>query len=259
MLFASDLDRTLIYSKRAVEPTRKDIECVETYYNKPLSFMLPSVMSRLKNLPKNITFVPTTTRSARQFARLHYFSQFDYSIIDNGGTILYKGEPLKEWENLTNKFISESPYSLETICELLNDSHRSKLGKKATVVDGKFIYTVVDNNLTEIQQFLEWYLDKDYWYYSLYYNKLYIFPKCVEKSLAVKYLKQRLGETFTICSGDGDLDINMLLSADVAITPKHGRVWRKYNVLHADTIVVPEGIIASEHIIDSVYALKSRY
>jgi hydroxymethylpyrimidine pyrophosphatase-like HAD family hydrolase len=72
VLFASDLDNTLIHSYRVAEG--RDI-CVETRDGKKLSFMSPEAHGILKDIAAKCTFVPVTTRSLEQYRRLLHLRQ----------------------------------------------------------------------------------------------------------------------------------------------------------------------------------------
>ena len=77
MLFASDLDRTLIYSPRTFdgEELKEEVCSVEIYENKPISFMTKNALMMLKELTKRLLFVPVTTRTKLQYLRIHLFQK----------------------------------------------------------------------------------------------------------------------------------------------------------------------------------------
>ena len=67
ILFASDLDNTLIYSYKR-EIGKKVL--VETMGEKELSFMTENTWRLLKELPPHMMFVPVSTRSEEQYKRI---------------------------------------------------------------------------------------------------------------------------------------------------------------------------------------------
>ena len=72
-LIASDLDRTLIYSRAAMTPTqldRTDLLCVEYFDGAPLSYLSDAAAHRLRELSAAVRVVPTTTRTPEQFGRI---------------------------------------------------------------------------------------------------------------------------------------------------------------------------------------------
>ncbi|MDR2137476.1 MAG: hypothetical protein LBO68_04225, partial [Synergistaceae bacterium] len=67
MIFASDLDNTLIHSYKRALPS--DI-CVERKDGRALSFMTPRGRRMLQKARERCCFVPVTTRSLEQYRRL---------------------------------------------------------------------------------------------------------------------------------------------------------------------------------------------
>lgn len=76
VLVASDLDRTLIYSSAALALTMPDARaprllCVEVHESKPLSYMTETAAGLLADLGDAAVFVPTTTRTRKQYQRIN--------------------------------------------------------------------------------------------------------------------------------------------------------------------------------------------
>ena len=75
-LVGSDLDRTLIYSPRALaldmsDETAPRLLAVEVHNGKPLSFMTEHCAELLVELISAAEFVPVTTRTRAQYQRVH--------------------------------------------------------------------------------------------------------------------------------------------------------------------------------------------
>ena len=75
MMFASDLDGTLIYSKRRFgeETLNVSVRNVEVYNGREISFMTEKAIALLRELSDEMMFVPVTTRTVEQYNRSRYF------------------------------------------------------------------------------------------------------------------------------------------------------------------------------------------
>lgn len=96
-LFISDLDNTLIYSYRHEIGEEKVL--VETKDGKELSFMSRYSYELLDKINSMICFMPITTRSVEQYARVMLSSRWKpgLALAANGGVLLQNGEPDREW------------------------------------------------------------------------------------------------------------------------------------------------------------------
>ena len=97
VLVASDLDRTLIYSSAALALTMPDARaprllCVEVHESRPLSYLTETAAGLLTELGDAAVFVPTTTRTRKQYQRINLPGPVPkYAICANGGHILVDG------------------------------------------------------------------------------------------------------------------------------------------------------------------------
>ena len=99
MIIASDLDRTLIYSKRAIQelgdPPEQGLTPVERKENKWIGFMTENSFAALGELCRQHLFLPITTRTIDQFKRITIFQKdfpLSYAITNNGANILLNGD-----------------------------------------------------------------------------------------------------------------------------------------------------------------------
>lgn len=103
VLVASDLDRTLIYSSAALALTMPDARAprllsVEVHESKPLSYMTETAAGLLAELGDVADFVPTTTRTRKQYQRIQLPGPAPkYAICANGGHLLVDGVTDPEW------------------------------------------------------------------------------------------------------------------------------------------------------------------
>jgi len=167
VLLASDLDRTIIFSKKFLnEEIYKEHQpvCIEYYKNEPISFVTQKTYNYLtkvlENKDKDKIFVPTTTRSLEQFRRIRILNKFPYAIVANGGIILKDNKPLKEWNLIVEQIKEKLDYDLAE--KILNSKKYSGLfTKEPKLVDSIFFYMKVPNNKTEINYILNM-IDKDF-------------------------------------------------------------------------------------------------
>ena len=67
-LVATDLDRTMIYSRAAMGDEQfatLETVCVEIYRDAPLSYMTTTAVELMTRLAREVVVVPTTTRTRR--------------------------------------------------------------------------------------------------------------------------------------------------------------------------------------------------
>ena len=256
MIFASDLDRTLIFSSKFIDGFDVDeLVCVEYKDEKPISYMLKSAIKKLVALESNrgIIFVPTTTRSVNQFKRIHVFENVEYAITSNGGTILHNGEPLKEWEDKIQNEISEDVKLFDTIIEMVN--LKNFVTEPCLEVDNKFLFFKTDDK-DSCREWLNSMLDNNKWSFTIQGNKVYILPKCITKENAIKFLSDKLGVSEIICSGDGKLDEGMLKLADKCLIPSGSGIFKCSDIESLNPIIVSEGLNATGEILDYILSFK---
>ncbi|MDR0653935.1 MAG: HAD hydrolase family protein [Synergistaceae bacterium] len=222
MLFASDLDNTLIHSYRVAEAG--DI-CVETRNGKKLSFMSPKAHSLLKDIAARCTFVPVTTRSLEQYRRLDLGVKPKYAMVANGAMLLIDGEVDEFWASETRRRLNITLPEIEP-GEFLFDVRR---------VDDFFIFAK-STNPPQAVKYLEAVLKESAFEARSVHDKVYILPAGLDKGVAVKRLKERISSDYVICAGDSELDLPMLEMADMAIVPETlGLRRERMNVLPPQT------------------------
>ena len=216
MLFASDLDNTLIHSYK--KSGKGDI-CVEWKDGKALSFMTNEVYHLLKKVVTKCDFVPVTTRSLEQYKRIDLGIVPQYAIVAHGAILLVDGQIDEEWTQETHKLIGTK---LPTIEEnsLLTDIR---------YVDDFFIFGKSENP-NEAVSYLKSVLCDEKFMICAVHNKVYVIPKALRKSVAVKRLSERLHQNFVICSGDSELDVSMLEIANIAIHPQTLQLQNQYRI-----------------------------
>ncbi len=259
MIYFSDLDRTIIYSNKFIGKEKNEI-CVETLNGEEISYMSPKTIEYLKEILKEKKFIPTTTRSIEQFKRIKFNEHdinFEWSIVSNGGNILYKGEIVKEWtEILASKL--KTCGSLTYIMESFKEKYENIEGiNKIRDVDDVFFYIVVDKNIfdeSNIEIFKEFLLE---YKWDLYVNgrKIYFLPKVLTKEAAIEFLSNYLNEKKFGALGDSIMDLNMLKVAYKAYIPK-GSYIENYDINCNRYISLKSGFLGIEEILKSILIEK---
>lgn len=268
MIFASDLDRTLIYSKKLISDIDYDngeIVLAEKYNGKDLSFMKKDVVDKLKSMKKNIIFIPVTTRTIEQYNRIFMISEYikpKYAVVSNGGNILIDGEIDEEWNAVIKEKVSRSLHYKFVEKRFLESFSDISWINKMILRDELFFSVHFDDNtkinLKELKEFETW-IKRNGWQVSLQGRKLYLVPKDVNKWDAVLYIKEKLGKNKVISAGDSFLDYPILSNADYGMCASHGELIEliNNNVVSKKNIYFTKnkGIDASGEILDNIVEL----
>ncbi|WP_419875272.1 HAD family hydrolase [Candidatus Pristimantibacillus sp. PTI5] len=258
MIFASDLDQTLIYSVRSKGETAiEDMVPVELYEGRHISYMTKPAIQKLQELTGLARFVPVTTRIPEQFNRIFGIKeQFrpEYVIVSNGGTVLVNGQIDREWHSLVREAVKRHCAESSAIADLFAKISSSHWVKSNDLCDELFYSIVVDReNLPhESLEELKLQLASHGWSYSLQGRKIYLVPEKVSKGAAIQYVKEKLESTFVYAAGDSLLDESLLLAADYAISPVHGELGRFYSEHPHIQFTKAKGALASEELLDSI-------
>lgn len=222
VLYATDLDRTMIFSHRFIKEQVpvSGYTLVEKKDDKEISYMSDKVISKLHDLNKNkhVTIVPVTTRSIQEFERINLGIKTRFAIVSNGGTILEYGKPMKDWE----EYIREQINRFDLIDCALDMAELASVSRESKFIDNKYIFNKTTNPEVydfEIGSLIGKYPDLTFVRQK---NKVYAIPKCFSKAIALRWLQNRLGCDKLVASGDSELDLPMLAIADYAIIPDHG-------------------------------------
>ena len=221
ILYASDLDRTIIFSKRFLDEhkTNSDYTLVESIGDREISYASVDVLNKLYQLSfkDNITFVPVTSRSKDEYNRIDLGFTPEYAIVANGGIIIHNGVELDDY----NRYIYNNMNTMEMLSIMQDVAEMESVTDNVKCIDKRYIFTkIVDKALfdVEIQEIGTKYSN---WDITVQGNKVYIIPKFFSKQIALRWLWHKLNQPYIIASGDGPLDIPMLSLANMAIVPDH--------------------------------------
>ncbi len=228
VLVASDLDRTLIYSRgaTALGPVAGPLVSVEVYEGDHASFMTARAAELLGQIAATAEFVPVTTRIRRQYERIRLpIPAPRLAVVANGGQLLVDGHPDPDWDaTVRSRLAGCAP--LPEVWRHLGEVCRPDWTKSVRNADGLFCYAVVHPRrvpLPFVAELAEWAQHRG-WRTSLQGRKLYCVPAPLTKAAAVVEVRRRCGAQTTLAAGDSLLDIDLLLAADRGIRPAHGEL-----------------------------------
>lgn len=231
LLLTSDLDRTLIFSKRT---KLQDVtyRCIEKLDGEDLSYMSNQTIKTLHFLKNTIEFVPVTTRSLVQYNRITIFKEElkpSYAITSNGGKVLINGQLDLDWQ----QHIAQQMNALTLRHEEVHVNFSTYLQDASILrthnVEDLFYVSIIDENLFDYAFFiaLQKQLEQFDWVCYLQGRKLYILPAFLTKGAAVTYIKNQGSYDWHAAAGDSQLDLSMLEIADEYFIPQHAGLAQK--------------------------------
>ncbi|MFD4572568.1 HAD family hydrolase [Streptomyces sp. NPDC058417] len=257
VLVASDLDRTLIYSAAALALTMPDARaprllCVEVHESRPLSYLTETAARLLTELGDAAVFVPTTTRTRKQYQRINLPGPpSTYAICANGGHLLVDGVTDLDWHRSVLARLAEECAPLAEVQEHLAAAADPLWLRKQRVAEDLFAYLVVERELLPeewVKELAVWAEDRG-WTVSLQGRKIYAVPKPLTKSAAVRELARRTGAELTLAAGDSLLDADLLLAGDRGWRPGHGELAEDAWTAPHVTALPDRGVLAGERIL----------
>lgn len=257
VLVASDLDRTLIYSSAALALTMPDARAprllsVEVHENKPLSYMTETAASLLTELGDIAYFVPTTTRTRKQYQRINLPGpEPEYAICANGGHLLVDGVSDLDWHRAVQERLAAECAPLDEVREHLERTADPLWVRKHRIAEDLFAYLVVERELLPEQwvKDLAVWAESRGWTVSLQGRKIYAVPRPLTKSAAVREVARRTGALLTLAAGDSLLDADLLLAADRGWRPGHGELAEADWTAPAIAVLPERGVMAGERIL----------
>lgn len=265
-LVGSDLDRTLIYSPRALaldmsDETAPRLLAVEVHNGKPLSFMTEHCAELLAELIAAAEFVPVTTRTRAQYQRVHLPGPVPdwaprYAICANGGRLLVDGSTDQDWTAHITSTLATSCAPLDEIVHHLALAADPEWTLKRRVAEELFAYLVVERELLPegwVAELTGWADERGYTV-SLQGRKIYLVPQPLTKSAALAEVERRTGASTVLTAGDSLLDAELLLAADAGFRPGHGELadtgWNAPGVTALEQV----GVAAGEEIVRRLLA-----
>lgn len=268
LLFASDLDQTLIYSRRSMgsEVEEDELKEVERVEGKPQSFMTERSQAALWSLGESTVFLPVTTRTQAQYERVTGIYEGEeppqFAVTSNGAVILENGVPIREWSDRIRKQCVSRKTIIQELMPEVERHFSEDWVLRVREADDWFVYLIIDRERFP-EENLGFYTEtfrKIGWEMSLQGRKLYLMPESITKAGAMEYVKERIGADYVIAAGDSLLDRCLLESADIGILPAHGEAARS-DIPMPEHIEITEkqGIKAGEEILERLAEVSCQF
>lgn len=227
-VFASDLDQTLIFSKKWCEFARaRDLKVVEYLNGKEQSYISKEALSLLEKIHREFLFIPSTTRTLNQYNRITFPNiKAKYSIVSNGAVILNEGKIDEVWKESIEKLKLNYPSIDEVKSKLKGIENQKGFIELKTVEDG-FLYMINEEAVFSRELIFEYEreLKKDGWIISDQGRKVYFLPECIQKGKALNYLKENINVKYLVSAGDSNLDLSLKKESDLFFIPPHSKLY----------------------------------
>jgi hydroxymethylpyrimidine pyrophosphatase-like HAD family hydrolase len=255
ILVATDLDRTLIYSRGALEAhgdTARALVAVERHEYKDASWMTQGAASAFAALHDRALVVPVTTRTPEQWHRIRLPGPPPrYAITANGGILLANGRVDHTWDaTVAAELARVAP--IAEVWEHASRVCRPEWTVKLRNARGLFCYAVLHRRrlppgfLAETSGWAE----QRGWQLSLQGRKLYWVPRSLTKSAAVAEVARRAEVAGVVAAGDSLLDADLLEAADRGIAARHGELVASGWSLATVDVTQHSGVQAGAEIVD---------
>lgn len=227
----TDVDNTLIYSKKTDIKDRISVEVYKGEYN---SFMSKYSYELLKVLDERLLIVPVTTRTYMQYKRINLSIVPKYILCANGGRLLKNGESDDEWYLKSLEIIADSSVERQKAFTLLEKDERRIF--ECRNIDNLFIFTKCDD-IKAVVKDLKSELNLDLVEVLHNKEKLYIMPKKLNKADMVRRFINKYKCEKIFAAGDTEFDKGMIELADTGFAHKELNIknaFNKYEGLFSD-------------------------
>lgn len=215
ILFACDLDNTLIYSWKY---RREGDICVEWIDGKEQGYMPSEVVGLLQRVRQLVEFVPVTTRSIAQYQRIVWPEgcRPQYAITTHGANMLIDGNIDQKWETQIKKITVAAVEPLSCIVRELEETGEYL---RCRLVDQAYAFVYCKNDNRSVKIAMNYPLPEGINRIKSG-KKIYFIPNGIDKGSAVLRFRKERGFDATICAGDSEMDIPMLQIGNISFVPK---------------------------------------
>ncbi|MCL2090789.1 MAG: hypothetical protein FWH11_06140 [Micrococcales bacterium] len=252
MLFVSDLDGTVVYSRRTAHRALTGLVGVEEYDGTMISWVTPDSWRLLARLSADGRFVPCTTRTWEQYRRIDLNGRPEWVICCNGGAVYRSGRLDRDWDETIRA--SEPPELAAAAAETAGRA--AAAGWTCRYVPPYFFYLVVPPGTptTTLDQIESRLPGGEGWHVHRHRDrKIYWISDAVSKGAAARYVAERTGSSVTLAAGDEELDLPLLSAARRALLPRHSSLVGTAAAAQAE-VTAAEGVAAGEEILTRAVA-----
>ena len=215
IVFASDLDNTLLYSR---SHKREGDICVEHIKGEAHGFMTPLAVKRLRGVSQKVRLIPVTTRSIEQYRRIEWpeGTAPEYAVTTNGAVLLHGDEVDAAWREAHDALIAPAREEIERC-------HALYLGDSAfircRIVDDAYIFVYCADGVDAREMAAECQKQTNL-RVEPSGRKIYFFPPKLTKGAALRELCRRFSPRKVYAAGDTAIDAPLLAAADRAFAAK---------------------------------------
>lgn len=249
MVFFTDLDKTIVYSRES------NHVCVEYKGDEEITYMTLNAKNLLNKLlcKENITIIPCTLRSFEQTSRIEFISNTltPFLICDNGFSIYNKGNLDESWDSYMQSQLKAYPNNetFDTINQFVKDNN---IPIRQIKSNRNAFFTIIFQCKSDAELYANKVIeqvDPTLYKFELQGRKLYIIPLFLDKVLALNYLKREFSHDVILTAGDSKVDENFIKEGDIMILPNHSEL----NIMGARR-TNSIGINAGEEILEIVHS-----
>jgi hypothetical protein len=229
ILIMTDLDRTLLFSRRATAQLGGGLPAdpVEKLAGEPAGAELSqAARDNLAALPAHARLCAATSRSVGRLARLRLPFAMPYAIAANGGVVLIDGEVDRGWAARIEKVIGAAAPAAAVRTVLTGPDGLPEWLVRMGDADEMCCMAIVDPDLFARDDLaaIAGECAKLGWEASLVGRKLYAFPAGFGKEHAAGYVAERIAALSgampeRLAAGDTEHDRRMLAAADRGWVP----------------------------------------
>jgi hydroxymethylpyrimidine pyrophosphatase-like HAD family hydrolase len=221
MLFASDLDSTLVYPART-QPSDQATEAAEYRDGQVLtcaSSELPAALAELAGA--GVTLIPVTARSRSMLDALAPFRGTRIAVTAAGGRIWRDGEPLADWDRELRRLLDGAATCAQARTALAAGFAGESWIIGELVIDDSWVILLAphDKLPADAEPRARQLLADLGWTAYGHGRKLYCIPAELRKETALRWLVARLGADLVAAAGDSEMDVGLLGLAPVAFCP----------------------------------------
>ena len=251
ILFACDLDNTLIYSYKH---RREGDLCIELLKEKEQGFISEQSAELLRRVFDRVLFLPITTRSVEQYLRIKwpFGCAPQYAVTTNSGILLDGGASDPEW--LSESLLLSADYKdeLERMYLLLKDDEKFI---RCRMVDELYLFTYTKDGVN-IHEPEKTYKSSTTLNVVASGRKLYFFPPRFNKGEALRRFLTRYNADLILSAGDSVIDTPMLSLAHHAFIP-NGTLAPMCN--GAKLHIAPSGVRFSDYLLSEILRITDEY
>jgi hydroxymethylpyrimidine pyrophosphatase-like HAD family hydrolase len=263
MMFGTDLDNTIIYSKKHIQDENlENLIAVDHYNGDETSFVTQRTYELVCEMVKRGFFIPVTTRTVKQYRRISIFQEFQpkYAVTTSGAKIFVDGNEWKSWSQQIDQKLERLRFLPHQVFQWVTETLSNQSILHYRFSDDYFWSFVLDLDLVESNEIvsLNEKLCNTEWRLSFQGRKLYIIPKFIDKWEALQCIADMEDGHLIYSAGDTFLDHSMVFNAHRGFVPRDSELMNY--VGKSDSILITEekGLLAGEEICERVLTMWNK-